>query len=115
MRSQMVLLAAALSFGAARAQTADVTEDGEPKIEKMAVRFAAPERLKAGGKYVRTEEPGWAAPCWHDVNRDGRKDLAVGQFADGKILICLAAKDRSLAAGEWLEADGEIAEVPGVW
>jgi hypothetical protein len=81
----------------------------------MSVRFAAPQRLKAGGKYVRTEEPGWAAPCWHDVDRDGRKDLAVGQFAGGKILICRAEKDGALAAGTWLEADGEVASVPGVW
>jgi hypothetical protein len=115
MQSQIVLLAAALSLGAARAQEVVVAEDDAPKLEKMNVRFAAPQRLKAGGKYVRTEEPGWAAPCWHDVNRDGKKDLAVGQFADGKILICLAEKDGALAAGTWLEADGDVASVPGVW
>ncbi len=115
MRSQMVLLAAALSLGAVRAQEVVVAEDDGPKMEKMNVRFGAPQRLKAGGKYVRTEEPGWAAPCWYDVNRDGRKDLAVGQFAGGKILICLGEKNGALAAGTWLEAEGDVAEVPGVW
>jgi hypothetical protein len=110
----LVALAAALSCGAAPAQEL-VADDEAPKIEKMKVRFAAPQRLKAGDKYVRVEEPGWAAPCWHDVNRDGRKDLAVGQFADGKIQICLAEKDGALAAGTWLLADGDVAEVPGVW
>lgn len=77
--------------------------------------FTPPERLKAGAKLVQVEEPGYAAPCWHDVDGDGKKDLIVGQFADGKMKVYRGLGGGQLAAGEWLRAGGEIAEVPGVW
>lgn len=78
-------------------------------------QFAPPVRLEADGKPVRLEKPGFAAPCWHDVDGDGRKDLVVGQFAGGKIRVFKNLGDGKLAAGAWLEADGKVAEVPGVW
>lgn len=78
-------------------------------------RFAAPVRLRAGDAFVQVEEPGYAAPCWHDVDGDGRKDLAVGQFHDGKIKVYRNLGDGKLAAGSWLEAGVGTAEVPGVW
>jgi len=79
------------------------------------VRFAAPVRLKAEDGWVRVESPGYAAPCWHDVDGDGDKDLIVGQFAGGKMRVHANDGDGALAAGEWLEAEGAVAEVPGVW
>ncbi len=79
------------------------------------VRFSEPVRLKAGEDYVRVEEPGWAAPCWYDVDRDGKKDLVVGQFHGGKMKVYRNLGDGKLAAGEWLRAGGKVAEVPGVW
>jgi len=78
-------------------------------------RFTEPVRMKAGDAYVRVESPGWAAPCWHDLDRDGKKDLVVGQFHDGKMRVYRNLGDGKLAEGRWLEAGGKVAQVPGVW
>ena len=80
-----------------------------------AAEFEQPVRLKAEGAAVRVESPGYAAPCWADVDGDGKQDLLVGQFAGGKIRVYRNLGDGQLAAGEWLQAEGEVAEVPGVW
>ena len=77
--------------------------------------FDAPVRLKAGDRFIQVEAPGFAAPCFHDVDGDGKGDLVVGQFNDGKILVCKGDGKGGFAAGEWLKAEGEIAQVPGVW
>ena len=79
------------------------------------VEFHPPVRLKADGVPVRVEEPGWACPCWHDMDGDGKKDLLVGQFSGGKIRVYRNLGDGKFAAGDWLKADGAVAEVPGVW
>ncbi|MBI5850914.1 MAG: VCBS repeat-containing protein [Planctomycetes bacterium] len=83
-------------------------------------QFEAPVRLKAGGEPVMVEAPGYAAPGWADVDGDGKRDLIVGQFNDGKLLVCRNTgkgklADGMLAKGEWLEVEGAVAEVPGVW
>lgn len=78
-------------------------------------QFAEPVRLRAGDEYVKVEQPGYAAPCWADTDRDGKKDLVVGQFAGGKMKVYKNLGQGKLAAGEWLEAGGKVAEVPGVW
>jgi hypothetical protein len=80
-----------------------------------AVEFEDPVRLKADGEFIRVESPGYAAPCWADVDGDGTKDLLVGQFSGGKIRIFKNVGNGKLAAGEWLTVDGKAAEVPGVW
>ncbi len=89
--------------------TSHSSDPGDPP------KFAAPVQLEAGGAVVATEEPGYASPCLHDVDGDGHKDLVVGQFAGGKMKIYRGNEDGEFLAGEWLEAGGEIAEVPGVW
>ena len=66
-------------------------------------QFTKPERLKAGKDLIKVESPGYAAPCWHDVT------------GDGKIKVYAAKKDGTFAAGEWLQAAGKVAQVPGVW
>lgn len=83
-------------------------------------QFHAPVRLKAGAEYVKVEAPGYAAPALFDVNGDGKKDLIVGQFSGGKMQLFLGqgVSDTGLPKlqkGSWLQADGDIAEVPGVW
>ena len=80
-----------------------------------AADFEAPVRLKAGGAAVRVESPGYAAPCWADIDGDGKKDLLVGQFNQGKIRVFKNLGAEKFAAGDWLQAEGKVAEVPGVW
>ena len=80
-----------------------------------AAEFQAPVRLKAGEAAVRVESPGYAAPCWADIDGDGTKELLVGQFNQGKIKVYKHLGELKFAAGEWLKADGKVAEVPGVW
>jgi hypothetical protein len=78
-------------------------------------RFSAPERLKAAGGWVKVEAPGYAAPCWADLDGDGNKDLIVGQFAGGRMRVYRNLGEGKLGEGTWLEAGGKVAEVPGVW
>jgi hypothetical protein len=80
-----------------------------------ASEFDRPVRLKAGGVAIRVESPGYAAPCWADLDGDGKKDLLVGQFNQGKIRVFKNLGEGNLAAGVWLQAGGQVAEVPGVW
>jgi FG-GAP-like repeat len=80
-----------------------------------AAEFQSPVRLKAEGVPVRVESPGWAAPCWADLDGDGKKDLLVGQFSGGKIRVYKNLGDGKLSPPDWLKAEGAVAEVPGVW
>ena len=77
--------------------------------------FTAPVRLKAGNEFVKVESPGYAAPCWADVDGDQKKDLVVGQFNGGKLRVYRNLGGGKLADGKWLEAGGSVAQVPGVW
>jgi hypothetical protein len=80
-----------------------------------AAEFQPPVRLKAGDAAVRVESPGYAAPCLADLDGDGKKELLVGQFAKGKIRVFKHMGDENFEPGEWLQAEGTVAEVPGVW
>jgi hypothetical protein len=80
-----------------------------------AAEFEPPVRLEAEGVPIRVESPGYAAPCWADIDGDGKKDLLVGQFRGGKIRVYRNLGDGKFATGEWLQAEGKPAEVPGVW
>lgn len=77
--------------------------------------FDDPIQLKGGDVPIRVEAPGYASPCWADADGDGLKDLLVGQFAGGKIHFYKNLGEGKLATRDWLKAEGEIAEVPGVW
>jgi FG-GAP-like repeat len=76
--------------------------------------FQPPMRLTAGGVPVRAQSPGYAAPCWADVDGDGKKDLLVGEYSGG-IRVYKNLGDGNLATAQWLMAEGAPAEVPGVW
>lgn len=80
-----------------------------------AAEFERPVRWLADGAPVRVESPGYAAPCWADVDADGKKDLLVGQFNDGKIRVYKNLGGDKYAPGAWLLAEGNVAEIPGVW
>ena len=80
-----------------------------------AADFEPPVRLKAGDAAIRVEAPGYAFPCWADVDGDGKKELLVGQFNQGKMRVFKHLGGEKFAPGSWLQADGKVAEVPGVW
>jgi hypothetical protein len=80
-----------------------------------AADFEPPVRLKGGDAAVRVESPGYACPAWADMDGDGKKDLIVGQFAKGKMQVFKGLGGTKFAAGTWLQAEGKVAEVPGVW
>ena len=84
-------------------------------VPAFAAEFEKPVRLKGGKDFVRVEAPGYAAPCLHDVDGDGKLDLVVGQFNKGKLKIYKSLGDMKFAEGTWLKAGSKPAEVPGVW
>jgi hypothetical protein len=77
--------------------------------------FERPVRLKVGDTAIRVESPGYAFPCWADPAGNGKKQLLVGQFHQGKIQVFPYLGAQKFAPGTWLQADGKVAEVPGVW
>ena len=80
-----------------------------------AQEFEPPVRLKAGDAAIRVESPGYAFPCWADMHRDGKKHLVVGQFNQGKMQVFENLGAEKFGPSKWLQADGKVAEVPGVW
>ena len=89
-----------------------VAPEGESREGAL---FHAPVRLKAAEQFVKVDYPGYASPCFADVTGDGLGDLLVGQFDGGKIKVYENLGDGEFGAGKWLRAEGQIAEVPGVW
>lgn len=81
----------------------------------IASDFERPVRLTAGGAAVRVESPGYACPCWADIDGDGKQDLLVGQFHQGKVRVYRNDGDQKFAEGVWLQTEGKAAEIPGVW
>lgn len=80
-----------------------------------AADFEPPVRLTAEGVAIKVESPGYACPCLADVDGDGKLDLLVGQFNNGKIQVFKGLGGMKFAKGNWLQAEGAVAEVPGVW
>ena len=102
--------------------TAGCTEPSSPPATVLveattseSFQFAPPIKLTTVEGPVRVEAPGYASPCWADVDGDGTKDLLVGQFNGGKIRIFKHLGNLQFAAGQWLQAAEEVAEVPGIW
>jgi hypothetical protein len=78
-----------------------------------AAEFESPVRLVAGDTPIRVESPGYACPGWAVIN--GQKTLLVGQFNQGKIQVFKHLGGEKFAPGAWLQAEGKVAEIPGVW
>jgi len=109
------LLAAILLAAGAVGCSAAAYEPRDADVESRDADFERPVRLKAGDAAIRVESPGWAAPAWADLNGDGQMHLLVGQFRDGKIQVFKHLDGEKFAPGDWLQAEGEVAEVSGVW
>ncbi len=77
-------------------------------------QFETPIRLEAGGKPIDTEI-GHAGPGYFDIDRDGKRDLLVGQFGGGKLRIYRnVGTDAEPKFGdlEWFKVDGEVVTTP---
>lgn len=117
MKRKNLLFAGCLGAGLfianlALAQEAPVSTEN---ADSSAIKFEAPVRLEVDGEPIRVEAPGYACPGMADMNGDGLKDLLVGQFAGGKIMVYHNDGNNGYKKGQWLKAEGAVAEIPGVW
>ena len=63
-----------------------------------AVEFDKPVMLKAGGKPIRVESPGYACPAWADLDGDGTIDLlGTRALVDHLHRLCRVVMDHSIA------------------
>ncbi len=86
--------------------------------EPAAPVLGPPQRILASGEAI-TAVTGHAAPFVYDFDRDGKKDLVVGEFGDqetrGRARIYLNQGSNAAPRFEdffYLKAAGEFAEVP---
>ena len=84
----------------------------------QASELAPPVRVEAAGKILDVGEVGHAAPCFGDVDGDGKPDLLVGVFGDagdGKVRVCLnqgTQKEPRFGESTFLMAGSDVAKVP---
>jgi hypothetical protein len=77
--------------------------------------LSTPVRLQAGGKPIDIGGYGHAAPCWADIDGDGRNELLVGEFKDGMVRIYKNTGTPTAPrfdAFTRLKAGGQYASVP---
>ena len=82
-----------------------------------AVEFEEPFRIKAAGKNISVQSPGWACPSLADLDQDGNMDLVVGQYGGGKMMYYKNIGKPgapAYAEGTWLMSGKRPASVPGI-
>lgn len=80
----------------------------------MAQSFEAPFRVKAQDGWVDSDV-GHAAPYLYDIDGDGKRDLLVGQFGEGKMRIHRNLGTNAkpdFAPHAWFQAGGRVATTP---
>lgn len=85
-----------------------------PLLAQSAPAFAPPERIMAGDAPISVDV-GHAAPFLYDLDGDGKRELLVGQFGEGKLRIYANAGTEAAPKYDkftWLQAGGETAKVP---
>lgn len=79
-----------------------------------AQELEAPVRLTASGAPIDVDV-GHAAPYLYDLDGDGKRDLLVGQFGQGKLRVYRntgTEAEPAYGALEWFQAGGALATVP---
>jgi hypothetical protein len=82
--------------------------------EKAGGQFAPPTRIEVAGKPIDVEI-GHAAPLVLDWDGDGKLDLLVGQFGEGKLRIYRnkgTSEKPEYEAHTWFQAGGDVGKVP---
>ncbi len=71
-------------------------------------------RLKADGKFINVDS-GHAAPFVYDFNKDGKRDLLVGQFKQGRLRIYLNIGTDikpQYDKEQWFKSGGDFGKIP---
>jgi hypothetical protein len=86
---------------------------GEP--ERFSAELQPPIKVQAGDRALDVGRSGHAAPYFADVDGDGRRDLLVGQYADGRVRLYRnqgTNKAPRFGSFEYVLAGGQPASVP---
>ena len=109
-RSTFWMAAAAVALPAAAFAANNAANAPAAKSE-----LAAPVQLQAEGKPIDITEIGHAAPFHADFDGDGKRDLLVGQFGDGKLRVYKntgTEAEPKFANYEYFKAGADLGTVP---
>ncbi|HEX6812553.1 MAG TPA: hypothetical protein VF384_13085 [Planctomycetota bacterium] len=74
--------------------------------------FAEPVRLKAGDKFLGKDRP-YPSPVYHDMDRDGRADIVVGDLAGNLTVAPRTAGALTTFGAEYkvMDAEGKLLDL----